>query len=94
LPAAQNASLREQAIESIGTYEWQDWTMPGSPLVNTNGHYWSRLAELAWNRDIERRISESMGVVPVREPLSSRSGAPSRVPGRPCRAVFGPRSAR
>ena len=38
LPAAQNASIREQAIESIGTYEWQDWTTPGSPLVNTNGH--------------------------------------------------------
>ena len=53
LPAAQNASVREQAIESIGTYEWQDWTSPGSPLVNTNGHYWSRLADLAWNRDIE-----------------------------------------
>jgi hypothetical protein len=53
LPAAQNASVRQQAIESIGTYEWQDWTTPGSPLVNTNGHYWSRLADLAWNRDIE-----------------------------------------
>ncbi len=53
LPAAQNASVREQAIESIGTYEWQDWTTPGSRLVNTNGHYWSRLADLAWNRDIE-----------------------------------------
>jgi len=53
LPAAQSASEREQAIESIGTYEWQDWTTPGSPFVNTNGHYWSRLADLAWNRDIE-----------------------------------------
>ena len=53
LPAAQNASVREQAIESIGTYEWQDWTTPGSRLVNTNGHYWSRLADLAWTRDIE-----------------------------------------
>ncbi|MGC9985105.1 MAG: hypothetical protein ABSF35_15935 [Polyangia bacterium] len=53
LPAAQNPSVREQAIESIGTYEWQDWTTPGSPLVNTNGHYWTRLADLAWNRDIE-----------------------------------------
>jgi len=53
LPAAQSASVREQAIESIGTYEWQDWTTPGSPFVNTNGHYWSRLADLAWNRDIE-----------------------------------------
>ena len=58
LPAAQNASLREQAIESIGTYEWQDWTTPGSPLVNTNGHYWSRLADLAWNRDIEIHLDD------------------------------------
>ncbi len=53
LSAAKKASVREQAIESLGTYEWQDWTSPGSPLVNTNGHYWSRLADLAWNRDIE-----------------------------------------
>jgi len=52
-PAGQSASLREQAIESIGTYEWEDWTTPGSRLVNTNGHYWSRLADLAWTRDIE-----------------------------------------
>ncbi|HEX7598593.1 MAG TPA: hypothetical protein VF518_10295, partial [Polyangia bacterium] len=53
LPAAQGASIRQQAIESIGTYEWEDWTAPGSRLVNTNGHYWSRLADLAWTRDIE-----------------------------------------
>jgi hypothetical protein len=52
-PAARAASTRQQAIESIGTYEWEDWTRPGSRLVNTNGHYWSRLADLAWTRDIE-----------------------------------------
>ncbi len=52
-PAALAASTRQQAIESIGTYEWEDWTQPGSRLVSTNGHYWSRLADLAWTRDIE-----------------------------------------
>ena len=37
LPAARSAGIRQQAIESIGTYEWQDFTAPGSHLVNTNG---------------------------------------------------------
>ena len=53
LPAAAHASARQQAIESIGTYEWQDFTAPGSRLVNTNGDYWTHLADLAWRRDIE-----------------------------------------
>ncbi len=57
LPAAAHASVRQQAIESIGTYEWQDFTRPtssqGSRLVNTNGDYWTHLADLAWRRDIE-----------------------------------------
>jgi hypothetical protein len=53
LPAAANASVRQQAVESIGTYEWQDFTAPGSRLVNTNGDYWTHLADLAWRRDIE-----------------------------------------
>ncbi len=53
LPAAATASSRQQAIESIGTYEWQDSTAPGSRLVSTNGDYWTNLADLAWRRDIE-----------------------------------------
>jgi hypothetical protein len=53
LPAAASASFRQQAIESIGGYEWQDFTVPGSRLVNTNGDYWTNLADLAWRRDIE-----------------------------------------
>jgi hypothetical protein len=53
LPAAQGASYRQQAIENIGTWEWADFTDPHSELVNTNGHYWLRLADLAWTRDIE-----------------------------------------
>ena len=53
LPSATSASFRQQAIESIGTYEWQDFTAPGSRLVNTNGDYWTHLADLAWRRDVE-----------------------------------------
>lgn len=53
LPAAAAASVRQQAIESIGTYEWQDFTSPGSRLVSTNGDYWTHLVSLAWRRDIE-----------------------------------------
>ena len=53
LPAAKAASARQQAIESIGTYEWQDFTSPGSRLVSTNGDYWTHLADLAWRRDID-----------------------------------------
>jgi hypothetical protein len=53
LPAAASAGIRQQAIESIGTYEWQDFTAPGSRLVSTNGDYWTHLADLAWRRDVE-----------------------------------------
>ena len=53
LPAAASASFRQQAIESIGSYEWQDFTTPGSRLVSTNGDYWTNLADLAWRRDVE-----------------------------------------
>jgi hypothetical protein len=55
---ARNASVRQQAIESIGTYEWRDFTRPGSALVNTNGDYWSHLADLAWRRDIEIHLDD------------------------------------
>ena len=58
-PAALAASTRQQAIESIGTYEWEDWTRPGSRMVNSNGHYWSRLADLAWTRDIEIHLDHA-----------------------------------
>ena len=53
LPAARSASVRQQAVESIGTYEWQDFTAPGSRMVNTNGDYWTHLVDLAWRRDVE-----------------------------------------
>lgn len=55
---AQGASIRQQAIESIGTYEWKNPRDPESPLVSTNGDYWSHLADLAWHRDIEIHLDE------------------------------------
>jgi hypothetical protein len=58
LPGAAKASVRQQAIESIGTYEWQDFTAPGSRLVSTNGDYWTHLADLAWRRDIEIHLDD------------------------------------
>jgi hypothetical protein len=58
LPAAASASVRQQAIESIGTYEWQDFAAPGSRLVSTNGDYWTNLADLAWRRDIEIHLDD------------------------------------
>ncbi len=45
-------------MESIGTYEWQDFTSPGSRLVSTNGDYWTNLADLAWRRDIEIHLDD------------------------------------
>ncbi len=53
LPAGVSASVYQQAIESIGTYEWRDFTLPGSHLVSTNGDYWTNLADLAWHRDVK-----------------------------------------
>jgi hypothetical protein len=58
LPAARSAGVRQRAIESIGTYEWQDFTAPGSRIVNTNGDYWTHLADLAWKRDIEIHLDD------------------------------------
>jgi hypothetical protein len=58
LPAARTAGVRQQALESIGTYEWQDFTLPGSHLVSTNGDYWTHLADLAWRRDIEIHLDD------------------------------------
>jgi hypothetical protein len=58
LPAAARAGVRQQAVESIGTYEWQDFTAPGSRLVNTNGDYWTHLADLAWRRDVEIHLDD------------------------------------
>ena len=52
-PEGQASTPRQRAIESIGTYEQKDPLNPDSSLVNTNGDYWTHLADLAWRRDIE-----------------------------------------
>jgi hypothetical protein len=50
---AAGATDRAQAIESIGPYERVRPGDPASPLLNTNAHYWTALAGLAWDRDID-----------------------------------------
>jgi hypothetical protein len=55
---ALGASIRQQAIESIGTYEWKNPADPDSALVSTNGDYWTHLADLAWHRDIEIHLDD------------------------------------
>jgi hypothetical protein len=41
-----------KTIEDIGPYERQRPGDPTSPLFNTNGHYWTALAGIAWDRDV------------------------------------------
>lgn len=52
-PRAAGASDRERALEDIGPYEPRDRAQPRSPLVNTNGYYWTELVGLPWNRDVD-----------------------------------------
>ena len=52
-PRARGASDRQMAIEDIGPYERARPRDATSPLVNTNGHYWTALAGLAWDRDVD-----------------------------------------
>jgi hypothetical protein len=44
---------RQRAIEDIGPFERARPGDPGSPLVNTNADYWTRLAGIAWERDVD-----------------------------------------
>jgi hypothetical protein len=57
-PRARGATDRELAIEDIGPYEPADRAVPGSPLVNTNGHYWTTVVRLAWDRDVNIRFDK------------------------------------
>jgi len=52
-PRAAGASDRERAIEDIGPYERTTAGDPSSPLVNTNARYWTALAGIAWDRDVD-----------------------------------------
>ena len=42
-----------RAIENIGPYERSRPGDASSPLVNTNAHYWTALAGIAWTRDVD-----------------------------------------
>ena len=55
-PRAAGASDRERAIEDIGPYERATPGDASSPLVNTNGRYWTALAGIAWDRDVDIAI--------------------------------------
>ena len=49
-PANQRERDRQQAIEDIGPFERAS---PTALLVNTNADYWTRLAGIAWDRDVD-----------------------------------------
>src|SRR5580693_2622667 len=57
--AGERELAREKAIEDIGPFERvrpenpTSPTSPTSPLVNTNADYWTRLAGIAWDRDVD-----------------------------------------
>jgi len=58
-PRAKDADDYARAIEDIGPSEREgdrlegETTSGASPPRNTNGHYWTRLADLAWERDVD-----------------------------------------
>jgi RoxA-like, cytochrome c-like len=52
-PRAADAKHHARAVEDIGPYEHARPGDPTSPLVNTNAHYWTALAGIAWNRDVD-----------------------------------------
>jgi hypothetical protein len=52
-PRTARASARERAIEAIGPYERVRPGDAASPLLNTNAHYWTALAGIAWDRDVD-----------------------------------------
>jgi hypothetical protein len=57
-PRAAGATDRERAIEDIGPYERLRPGDPSSTLVSTNGHYWTALVGLPWDRDIDIDIAD------------------------------------
>jgi len=52
-PRARGATAAEQAIENIGPYERERLGDPTSSLFNPNGHYWTALVGIAWDRDVD-----------------------------------------
>ncbi|HEY7376615.1 MAG TPA: hypothetical protein VIF57_30935 [Polyangia bacterium] len=52
-PRAARALGYDRAVEDIGPYEHSRPGDEATPLVNTNAHYWTALAGIAWNRDVD-----------------------------------------
>ena len=52
-PRARNAGDRARAIEDIGPSELAGAGDAALQPRNTNAHYWTRLADLAWERDVD-----------------------------------------
>jgi len=52
-PRATGAEGGARALENIGPYERSRAGDAASPLVNTNAHYWTALAGIAWDRDVD-----------------------------------------
>jgi hypothetical protein len=52
-PRAASALGYNRAVEDIGPYEHSRPGDGASPLLNTNAHYWTALAGIAWNRDVD-----------------------------------------
>lgn len=51
-PRARGASAHERAIEDLGPHEPLDPGDPRSPAGSVNGHHWTKLVGLAWDRDV------------------------------------------
>jgi len=49
-PRARGATSHERAIEDLGPHE--PLGGPGSPAGSPNGHHWTRLVGLPWDRDV------------------------------------------
>src|SRR5690348_12921591 len=51
-PRAQNATALERAVEDLGPWEPRDPADPRSPAISANGHHWTKLVGLPWDRDV------------------------------------------
>jgi hypothetical protein len=51
-PRAQSATTLERAVEDLGPWEPLDPADPRSPAGSANGHHWTKLVGLAWDRDV------------------------------------------
>ena len=52
-PRAAGATARERALEDIGPYEIPPDGQTAADAINSNADYWTRLASIAWDRDVD-----------------------------------------